>query len=107
MIKLASELPVRLVALASIDEINENRWYSHGATIPTCKSIVGHCLLIQSADLSYPIILDSNGRVMDGMHRVCKALMEGRPHVLAVQFQLDPDPDFMNRGPESLPYAED
>jgi hypothetical protein len=95
------------MALASIEELNEDHWYPHGAKTPTCKSIVERCSLILAADLSFPIILDSRGRVMDGMHRVCKALMEGRSHVPAVQFQHDPDPDFVNRQPGSLPYAEE
>ncbi len=107
LIRIASELPVRQIKVASIDEINEDHWYAHGATKPTCKSIVEHCSLIQSAELSYPIILDSRGRVMDGMHRVCKAFMEGRTHVLAVQFPHDPEPDFINREPESLPYTDE
>src|SRR6266478_5486448 len=32
------------------------------------------------------IILDNSGRVMDGMHRVCKALLQGIDTVAAVQF---------------------
>ena len=28
--------------------------------------------LIDEVDLSYPIILDQNGRVMDGMHHFCR-----------------------------------
>ena len=107
LIRIASGLPVRQIAVVSIDELNEDQWYSHGATKPTCKSVVEHCSLILAADLSFPIILDSRGRVMDGMHRVCKAFMEGRTHVPAVQFQHDPEPDFINREPESLPYAEE
>ena len=75
LIRIASGLPVRQIAVASIEELNEDHWYSHGATKPSCKSVVEHCSLILSADLSFPIILDSRGRVMDGMHRVCKAFM--------------------------------
>ena len=33
---------------------------------------------IEETDLEYPIILAADGRVMDGMHRVCKALLEGK-----------------------------
>jgi hypothetical protein len=33
--------------------------------------------LIDQADLAFPIILASNGAVMDGMHRVAKALLRG------------------------------
>ena len=39
--------------------------------------MVGHTRLILDCNLGFPIILSSDGRVMDGMHRVCKALLEG------------------------------
>lgn len=31
-------------------------------------------------------------------------LSEGRPTILAVQFDIDPDPDFTNCDPAKLPY---
>lgn len=33
--------------------------------------------LIHDVDLSFPIILGPDGRVMDGMHRIARAVMEG------------------------------
>ena len=106
LVKLSTDLPIQQVSVSSLAEINENHWYGHDAVEPTCRSIVEHCSLILAADLSYPIILDNTGRVMDGMHRVCRALMESRSHVAAVQFLVDPEPDYVNREPESLPYEE-
>lgn len=45
------------------------------------------------ADLSFPVILGSfpvilgpDGRVMDGMHRIARAMLEGRTEVSAVRF---------------------
>jgi hypothetical protein len=43
---------------------------------------------------------------MDGMHRVCKSLLEGRSEIPAVQFETDPQPDFVNCDPDLLPYDE-
>ena len=106
LVKLSAALPIQQVLVSSLAELNENHWYGHGAVEPTCRSIVEHCSLIVAADLSYPIILDNNGRVMDGMHRVCKALLESRISIAAVQFLADPEPDYVNRTPESLPYDE-
>jgi hypothetical protein len=74
-------------------------------TAPTCKSIAEHCALINEADLSYPIILDSAGRVMDGMHRVCKAFLQGVAALPAVQFARDPEPDHVGKRPDELPYS--
>ncbi|MOA54550.1 hypothetical protein D3C78_1781890 [compost metagenome] len=59
-----------------------------------------------AADLAYPIILDSEGRVMDGMHRVSKALMQGATHIDAVQFEQDPAPDYVDCDPDALPYDD-
>jgi len=41
---------------------------------------------VQEAELRYPIIRATNGAVMDGMHRVSKALIKGRHTIEAVQF---------------------
>jgi len=60
--------------------------------------------LIDDADLSFPIILAANGAVMDGMHRVAKAALQGRQAIEAIQFEEDPPPDHVGRGPHDLPY---
>jgi hypothetical protein len=104
LVKLSATLPVHQVAVSTIAELNEVHWYGHDTAAPTCASIVEHCSLILAADLSYPIILDEQARVMDGMHRVCKALMQGLTHVSAVRFPVDPAPDYVDREPDTLPY---
>lgn len=40
---------------------------------------------------------------MDGMHRIARAILEGRSTVRAVQFEIDPEPDFRNCSPADLP----
>lgn len=71
------------------------------------KIVADHAKLIDETDLSYPIILSSDGRVMDGMHRVAKACMLGLVTVSAVQFEVDPEPDYINVDLDSLPYDDD
>jgi hypothetical protein len=66
--------------------------------------MIEHMTLTEEADLSFPIIVSSNGAVMDGMHRVAKAVREGRKEIAAVQFDQDPDPDHVGLGPKDLPY---
>jgi len=68
--------------------------------------MVEHIQLIESADLSFPIILSPEGRVMDGMHRVIKALLTGRATIDAVQFGTDPEPDYIDVDPSRLSYDE-
>ncbi|MGY3930535.1 Uncharacterised protein [Aeromonas encheleia] len=106
LVRLSRTLPVRSLPLLQIAELDSEHWYGHGSVRPTVRSIAEHCQLMLAADLAYPIILDSAGRVMDGMHRVSKALMQGRTHIDAVQFVLDPAPDHTGCDPDSLPYDD-
>ena len=104
LIEKSSGLPVKLVSLSDIRELDECFWYDLGGASPTCRNIVEHVKLSQATDLQYPIILSKDGWVMDGMHRVCKALLQGLKCIKAVQFDHEIPPDFINREPNELPY---
>lgn len=106
LVELSRDLPVREVRLASIWEIDTAYWYELGSQTPTVRNVVEHVRLIGETDPSYPIILAADGRVMDGMHRIARALLEGRESIPAVQFEIQPEPDFRDCDPESLPYAD-
>jgi hypothetical protein len=105
LIELSRDFPVRQIALSGIAELDEAFWFD-GATKPVCREIALHAKLIAETDLSYPIILSADGRVMDGMHRVCKALIEGHQIIAAVQFPQDPEPDYVDVFVDELPYDE-
>lgn len=102
LIQLTSRLPRKSVPLAEIRELEEE-WFG-AEERPTWQALLEHVRLIEEADLSYPIILAASGAVMDGMHRVAKAMLEGRSEIEAVQFDEDPEPDHVGRGPADLPY---
>jgi hypothetical protein len=104
LVSLSKDLPVQQVDPAQFAELNENHWYAHGDQLPTPVSLLEHMALIEACDLSYPIILDANGRVMDGMHRICRAVKDGVASIPAVQFTTDPEPDYVDVSPEDLPY---
>lgn len=106
LIELSREFPVLKVAITDIAELDETHWYAHEGDSPTCRSLLEHMKLIDDVDLSYPIILDRDGRVMDGMHRVCRAVRDGLDHVPAVRFEVTPDPDYVGIDPAELPYGE-
>lgn len=101
---LARDLPAFEVPLDSIRELDEPYWFGGGAQDATCRAVLEHARLIAEADLSFPIILSSDGRVMDGMHRVAKAVLAGMATIAAVRFAQDPAPDFIGVRPEDLPY---
>ena len=50
---------------------------------------------VPQADLNCPIILDESGFVMDGWHRIAKALFEGRETIKAVRFKETPPCDYV------------
>jgi hypothetical protein len=104
LIELSKPLPVKEVELATIDEIDSVYWFDDRSQRPTVRRVVDHARLIEAVDLSYPIILGFDGRVMDGMHRIAKALLLGRETISAVQFEAHVEPDYRNCRPEDLPY---
>ena len=57
----------------------------------------------QGAD-SYPNPIGPDGRVMDGMHRIARALLEGRATIAALRLPVLPDPDYRDCRPDQLPY---
>lgn len=61
--------------------------------VTNVKDCIVHFSRLRAADCSIPIILKSDGVVMDGWHRIIKALIEGE-ELTAKQFKVDPPPDF-------------
>lgn len=90
---LARELPIHEVAIDDIVEFDQDCRF-HGRA-PTCRQVAEHARRIQTADLQFPIILASDGSLMDGGHRISKAWLAGRSTVRAVRFAVDPSPDWV------------
>lgn len=105
LVEQTSDFPRHEVPLSAIRELEEAYWFG-GGTQPTCRAVADHARLMLEADLCYPIILSADGRVMDGMHRVAKAYLEGRETIKAVQFEIDPEPDYIGVAADDLPYDD-
>jgi hypothetical protein len=58
----------------------------------TLRELAGHMVAVNNADLKYPIILDEDGEIMDGRHRLLKAIIEGKRTIKAVRFKKNPRP---------------
>jgi hypothetical protein len=105
LVDLSKDFPVFEKKLSEIKELKENYWFGFMPSLePKCEDIIQHAKQIYEADLSYPIILCSEGRIMDGMHRVCKAKLEGHETILAVQFTRHLEPDNIGKQPDELYY---
>lgn len=48
---------------------------------------------VQESDLSYPIIQAPDGWIMDGLHRIVKAILQGESTIKAVRLPVLPEPD--------------
>jgi hypothetical protein len=107
LVELSRGLRVERIPLSVIRELDEPYWANEGTQRLTCRNVVEHARLMLECDLAYPIILSSDGRVMDGMHRVCKALLDGRTEIEAVRLVDDPEPDYVGVNPDDLPYVDD
>ncbi len=96
---LSEGLPTTQVAIEDIDAVDQVTWFHEGGPRPTCREITKHCRRIMDADLSYPIILRADHRVLDGMHRISRCLLEGRETIDAKIIDPMPEPDEINPWP--------
>lgn len=72
---------IPLIALRIDDSISSGK----------IRDFVRHMRAVLNADLSKPIILDPEGWVIDGRHRIARALHEGKADILAVRFDDYPN----------------
>ena len=56
------------------------------------REMVMHMKAVNDADMAYPIILDEDGELMDGRHRLMKAMLNGYSTIKAVRFDKNPNP---------------
>jgi len=107
LVEVSRTLAPERVPLAAICELDEPFWAGEENQKLTYREIVDHARLMLESDLAFPVILSSDGRVMDGMHRVCKALLQDLDYIDAVRFARDPEPDYIGVHPNDLPYSDD
>ena len=91
LVRLARGLPVIQQPLAALPEIDEPAW-TEGEPL-TLREVAEHLRLVRAVDRRHPILLTAECRIMDGRHRVVRALLEGRATIPAVRFDPTPEPD--------------
>lgn len=104
LIELSEKFPVKELPLNSIRELDTVFWFGADGSPATVRILVRHMELVNEVDLSFPVILGSEGELMDGMHRAARCLLEGRTTVSSVQFLEQPETDYRNIRPEDLSY---
>ena len=108
LVQLTEDLGLRpqWVPLALIHELDERYWFTEPGDKPTPRAIAAHLKQVQEADTAYPILLDSRGRLMDGMHRAIKRLNQGHSHIWAIRMPDTPAPDHVGVAADDLPYDD-
>ena len=104
LIALSKDLPAISIDPNDVAELNESYWFGGANANPTCMDLIAHMRLVAQTDFGHPIILCAEGRIMDGMHRVVKAVLEKRRTIDAVRFAVTPKPDFVDVQADDLPY---
>jgi len=85
LFELTNDLPVMETPLDHL-----NVWHKYEGL--SLRELVMHMKAVQDAYLNFPIILDEDGEIIDGRHRIMKALLEGKETIKAVRFDTNPDP---------------
>ena len=88
---MAAGLPSKKVRVSGLNALDEIRWFSERMQkLPTCRAVAEHARDIYEVDFQFPIILSPSGEVLDGMHRLCKAFLQGLEEIDAVQLDAMP-----------------
>jgi hypothetical protein len=89
LIELSRDFPVMEVPIKHL-----YIWQDSGKC--SLRDMLMHIRAALDADLSYPIILDEDGVLMDGRHRIIRALFNGAETIKAVRFESNPRPCRIN-----------
>lgn len=65
-------------------------------TIDSVNDFIFHVKRVNDCSLDNPIILDDEGTTADGIHRVCKAILNGEETIKAIRLLEMPSPDGTN-----------
>lgn len=85
LIELSKDFPVIEIPLNHLNIYNK---YEN----LTLREMVMHMKAVLDVDVTKPIILDEDGEIMDGRHRIMFAILYGKATIKAVRFDENPAP---------------
>ena len=62
-------------------------------SVDTIHSFIFQMNRVQNCDTSIPIILSDKGLILDGWHRICRAILDGDRKIQAYRLKKMPNPD--------------
>lgn len=90
--ELAKNLPIFEYKVETFNGFDQDVWFGSQHK-PTVNKVLEHYKKIEKANFDHPIILSHDELILDGVHRICRAHLDGRKTIPAVRFQVDPEPD--------------
>lgn len=70
-----------------------SRWYWPWEDNFKLDDFISHVKRVQESDLSIPILIAPDGSIVDGMHRICKAVLNGDTTIKAKYISKLPECD--------------
>ncbi len=113
LIEESREFEIKEVDMNDIPQLDEVIWFNNHKKKPTIRNTAEHMQRALKADLDFPIILAPDGSLMDGGHRIAKALLQGDKTIKAVQFEKYPKPQssmedgLLRMGKHAMPVTID
>ena len=92
ILQAAKDLTPYDLQLSAID-IGVQPW-----SIGSIDGFLYHAKRVEKAVLKYPVIQAPWGYIIDGWHRVSKAILEGKTTIMAVRLNVMPEPDKIDEG---------
>ena len=65
-----------------------------GFGISTLREFVEHSKAVEESDLSFPVLMNEDGYIIDGRHRLAKAILTGEKTIKCKRFVSDPSACF-------------
>ena len=62
--------------------------------VKSLKEFIFQMKRVNNTDLKYPILIDDNGSICDGYHRLCKAILNGDEYIDAIRIDKMPPCNF-------------
>ena len=93
--EVAEGLPIEYIPLQLLTDQLEGTYWTQGEEEDvTPQWVLGHTRRILKADLNYPILVNSENTIVDGIHRLCRAVLDGRDDIAVQRIEELPPPLF-------------
>lgn len=92
LIKASKGLPVKTMSINNNLLDDKIYWI-----MDTFFDLKNHLIRINNADLKYPVIVGPKGKIIDGWHRLMKAVQLNRTSIKFVKLDKMPPYDFIDR----------